>query len=107
MPAYCPPTPSRLFDLIGPERETFLKGRRCENQGLGIAAFAYYRRVVERQKERIFRKVIEVCDKIGASDVKEKLQDAQKKPVHQGCHCSQNWGTVQCHIGCLKMRSNR
>jgi hypothetical protein len=38
-PIYGPPTPSRLISLIGPDREMFLKGRRCENQGLGIGAF--------------------------------------------------------------------
>jgi hypothetical protein len=29
-PAYGPPTPSRLISLLGPGRELFLKGRRCE-----------------------------------------------------------------------------
>ena len=52
-PEYGPPTASRLIKLIGPDRDIFLKGRRCENQGLGIGAFVYYRRVVENQKNRI------------------------------------------------------
>jgi hypothetical protein len=39
-PVYGPPTPTKLITLIGPDREIFLKGRRCENQGLGIGAFA-------------------------------------------------------------------
>lgn len=55
-PAYGPPTPSRLIFLIGPDKEDFLKGRRCENQGLGIGAFAYYRRIVENQKNRISKR---------------------------------------------------
>ena len=42
-PAYGPPVPPRLLKLIGPDREEFLNGRRCENQGLGIGAFIYYR----------------------------------------------------------------
>jgi hypothetical protein len=58
LPEYGPPTPSRLVKLIGPDRELFLKGRRCENQGLGIGAFVYYRRVVENQKNRILDEVI-------------------------------------------------
>jgi hypothetical protein len=49
-PTYGPPTPPRLISLIGPDREVFLRGRRCESQGLGIGAFAYYRRVVEIRK---------------------------------------------------------
>lgn len=52
-PPYGPITPTRLLKLLGDQRETFLSGRRCENQGLGIGAFSYYRRVVEHQKDRI------------------------------------------------------
>jgi hypothetical protein len=44
LPPYGPPTPSRLISLLGSGRELFLKGRRCEIQGLGIGAFVYYRR---------------------------------------------------------------
>jgi len=66
-PAYGPPTPARLITLLGPDRDLFLRGRRCENQGLGIGAFVYYRRVVENQKGRIFDNVIKVAEKIGAS----------------------------------------
>ena len=66
-PSYGPPTPARLIRLFGDERETFLSGRRCENQGLGIGAFVYYRRVVENQKNKILDEVIRVSEKIGAS----------------------------------------
>jgi hypothetical protein len=66
LPVYGPPTPARLVKLIGPDRETFLKGRCCENQGLGIGAFVYYRRVVENQKNRILDEIIKVSEKIGA-----------------------------------------
>jgi hypothetical protein len=67
LPPFGPRTPSRLITLIGPDRETFLKGRRCENQGLGIGAFIYYRRVVENQKNRIVAEIRKVADKLGAS----------------------------------------
>jgi hypothetical protein len=66
LPAYGPPTPPRLVKLIGPDRDTFLKGRRCENQGLGIGAFIYYRRVVENQKNRILKEIVKVSEKLGA-----------------------------------------
>jgi len=46
-----------VITLIGPDREIFLRGRRAENQGLGIGAFAYYRRVVENQKGRIITQI--------------------------------------------------
>ncbi len=64
LPVYGPPTPARLITLIGPDREVFLKGRRCENQGLGIGAFVYYRRVVENQKNRILDEIIKVSKKL-------------------------------------------
>lgn len=72
-PPFGPHTPSRVITLIGAERDYFLKGRRAENQGLGIAAFAYYRRVVENQKARIFEEIIRVAEKVGASS--ETLED--------------------------------
>lgn len=66
LPNFGPPTPAKLIKLIGPDREIFLKGRRCENQGLGIGAFIYYRRVVENQKNRIISEIIKVSEKIGS-----------------------------------------
>jgi hypothetical protein len=66
IPEYGPPTAARLIKLIGPDRELFLKGRRCENQGLGIGAFVYYRRVVEEQRNRILDEVLKVSRKVGA-----------------------------------------
>lgn len=64
VPPFGPPTPARVISLIGSEKEYFLKGRRAENQGLGIAAFAYYRRVIENQKNKIFDEIIRVSEKI-------------------------------------------
>jgi len=53
-----------------------LKGRRSENQGLGIGAFGYYRRVVENQKNRILDEVIKVSEKLGAT--KDLLGELRK-----------------------------
>lgn len=82
LPNFGPPTPSRLIKLIGPDREEFLKGRRCENQGLGVGAFIYYRRVVENQKNRILEEIIKVSEKVGADEskiqiLKEALSESQ------------------------------
>ncbi len=68
VPAFGPPTPSRVISLIGPDRELFLKGRKSENRGLGIGAFVYYRRGVENQKNRILEAIIRVAKKVNASD---------------------------------------
>ncbi len=67
VPAFGPPTPPRLVSLLGDEKDYFFKGRRAENQGLGIAAFAYYRRVIENQKNKILDEIIRVSEKIGVS----------------------------------------
>lgn len=75
-----PPTPPRLIGLVGPDRELFLKGRRCENQGLGIGAFGYYRRVVESQKNRILDEVIKVATRLHMSTQKiQALADAKNQ----------------------------
>ena len=77
LPPFGPLTSPKLITLIGPDRDEFLKGRRCENQGLGVGAFIYYRRVVENQKTRILEEIIRVCEKIGASEDKiGKLKSA-------------------------------
>jgi len=78
LPQYGPPTPARLIKLIGPDREMFLKGRRCENLGLGIGAFVYYRRVVETQKNRILDEILKVSHKIGATPEQLKKLEAAK-----------------------------
>ncbi|MEO8368847.1 MAG: hypothetical protein ABI806_06590 [Candidatus Solibacter sp.] len=67
LPEFGPPTPAKVLKLIGEEKDYYFKGRRSENQGLGIAAFAYYRRVVENQKDRIFAEIIKVAGRLGVS----------------------------------------
>jgi len=59
-PFYGPHIPSKLVSLIGPDRELFLKGIKCESQKLGIAAFSYYRRVIENQKNRLIDNIANV-----------------------------------------------
>ncbi|MEO9167323.1 MAG: hypothetical protein ABI230_02865 [Aestuariivirga sp.] len=67
VPAFGPPTSTKLLRLLGNDKDVFLKGRRSEMQGLGIGAYAYYRRIVESHKDNIFDEIIGVCEKIGAS----------------------------------------
>jgi hypothetical protein len=79
-PNFGPPNSSRLISLIRQDKELFLKGRRSENQGLGIAAFAYYRRVIEDQKVRIFDEVIKVCRRLSAEqEIIDELTLAKNK----------------------------
>jgi hypothetical protein len=65
-PSFGVPVPNKLLRLFGSDRETFLKGRLCENQSLGVGAFAYYRRVVENHKNDLFDEIIRVCETVGA-----------------------------------------
>lgn len=60
--------PSKVISLVGKERDFFLKGRRCENQSLGIGAYAYYRRIVENQKDKLIDEIIKVCKKLGKQE---------------------------------------
>lgn len=59
-----PPTPAKVVRILGVEKDYYFKGRQSENQGLGIASFAYYRRVVENQKNKIFDEIIRTVKKI-------------------------------------------
>lgn len=79
IPAFGPPTPARAFKLIGGERDLFILGRRNENQGMGIGAFVYYRRVIESQKNRIFDELIRVLNKISPGDELIAELEAAKK----------------------------
>lgn len=81
VPGYRPRTPARLISLIGPDRELFIKGLRSENHGLGIGAFSYYRRVVERQKDRIFEQIIKVAEKSSARSASIELLRAAQKEI--------------------------
>ena len=67
-PNFGPPIPTKVFKLIGGERELFIQGNRCENQAMGIGAFVYYRRVIESQKNRIFGEIIRVVEKVSPND---------------------------------------
>lgn len=56
--------PPGVLRLIQPDIVFFRQGLRAENLGLGIGAFGYYRRVVERQKDRLFDRIISVARSI-------------------------------------------
>jgi hypothetical protein len=78
-PRFGSPLSDRLLDLLGDQKAMFLLGRQCENQGLGIGAFSYYRRVVENLKNKLFDRIIEVAEKVdsGAIDLVAALQQAK------------------------------
>ena len=79
-PSFGTLVPNKVLGLFGDEKQNFLKGRQCENQGLGIGAFAYYRRIVEDHKNEIFDEIIKVCETVGASpQLIEEFRNAKKE----------------------------
>ena len=79
-PPFGIPVPNKVLRLFGEDRDNFIKGRQCENQGLGVGAFAYYRRVVENHKNEIFDEIIKVCETVGASkELIEELGSAKNE----------------------------
>ena len=79
-PPFAPRTPPKVMSLVGPDRELFLKGRRAEIEGLGIAAYAYYRRIIEDQKNRLLDEIIRVARHLGRpAEVIRKLETAKSE----------------------------
>lgn len=72
--------PNKLVRLMSDEdRADFLKGFRSETSGLGVGAFTYYRRVLEKNKDRLFEKIIAVARNSGMSESQiAGLEDAHK-----------------------------
>ena len=77
-PIFAPHVPSRVLSMVGKDQESFLKGRRAESLGMGIAAFAYYRRVVENQKARLIDQIATVARRIKADPAIIKLLERSK-----------------------------
>jgi hypothetical protein len=84
-PPFGVPVPKKLLRLFGSDSQNFLKGRQCENQGLGVGAFAYYRRVVENHKNEIFNEISRVCETLKAPrELVEQLRDAKNEVSFAG-----------------------
>ncbi len=78
IPAFGPRVPPRVLELIHPNEAFFEQGLRAESQGLGIGAFAYYRRVVENQKDRLFEAIISAAQQTGVAPERiRKLEEAK------------------------------
>jgi hypothetical protein len=66
----------RLFQS---DAELFKKARSAESLGFGIAAFAYYRRIVENYKNELFDIIIEIAEEEHlASDKLRALREARE-----------------------------
>jgi hypothetical protein len=80
LPPFGVPISNRVLRLFGKDAHLFQKGRQCENLGYGVAAFAYYRRVVENHKNDIFEEIIKVCRTVNAPEsILKELEQAKKE----------------------------
>ena len=80
-PPFGRPIPKRLFQVIGEaNRESFLQARRSIARGLGVGAYAYYRRIVESTKLYLVTSVLAVAERTNAPTAQVALlREAQKE----------------------------
>lgn len=80
MPRFGEPRPDAVTDVLDDEIEFFDRGYRSEREGLGIGAFAYYRRFVESHKDKIIAEIRKVAVAQGLPHaILEALDRAAKK----------------------------
>jgi len=61
-PPFGTPIPSNFYSVIGESnREHFLQARRSIARGLGVGAYAYYRRIIENEKLNLVSAVLKVA----------------------------------------------
>jgi hypothetical protein len=78
-PPFMPPISKRLTRIFKEDKKLFENARSDENQGKGIGAFAYYRRIVENQKNRIIDEIIKVAEREKNNELIEILKNAKEK----------------------------
>lgn len=77
-PPFGPKVSARVISILGENKDLFLMGRRSEVQGLGIGALAYYRKVIDNQKDAIIDEIIRVVRRAGSFESHiEKLKSAK------------------------------
>jgi hypothetical protein len=77
-PPFGPKVSARVISILGENKNLFLMGCRAEIQGLGIGALAYYRKVIEHQKNHFIDEIIRVARRIGSHETQiEKLKSAK------------------------------
>jgi hypothetical protein len=76
-PPFGNPIPKRLFEILGESnRESFLQARRAVARGLGIGAYAYYRRIVENTKFDLVSAILSVAQATNTPPEQLKLLES-------------------------------
>ena len=84
-PPFGPKVSARVISILGESKDLFLMGRRSEIQGLGIGALAYYRKVIENQKDHLIDEIIRVVRRTGSPGPQiEKLKSAKMEDKFKG-----------------------
>lgn len=75
--------PKNIETRLGPSSELYWKALVCRNQGFGVGALAYFRRVVEEKTNELIDVVAELAEAhgIGQADV-EKLRSAKNEKTY-------------------------
>lgn len=69
-PPFSAPISPQITNLLTkPDLEFYRKGARAIDQGLGIGAASYFRRIVESQWERLVRKTREAAEQLEVTDL--------------------------------------
>jgi hypothetical protein len=64
--------------LLGEHRDYFRRGLICESQGYGIAAFAYYRRIVEETIDLLLQEIGDLMTDDEKGEYEEALEKTKK-----------------------------
>ena len=68
-----------IQNLLKEKKEYYKKGLICESQGYGIAAFSYYRRIIESVIEELLNEISELIEDEQQVKYKESLSKIKKK----------------------------
>lgn len=64
--------------ILGKHEGTYKKGLICESQGYGIAAYVYYRRIVETIINELLEGIMDLVSDENKEEYKEALEQVQK-----------------------------
>jgi hypothetical protein len=75
--------PKQIERLLGDDRDYYKKGRICENHGYGVAAFAYYRRIVETMIDELLNRLRDILPEEKKAEFSAALDKAKGSRVAQ------------------------
>ncbi|WP_143043181.1 hypothetical protein [Myxococcus virescens] len=80
-PHWAPKIPNRLLKNLGPSAQLFRRGVACLQEGLGIGASAYFRRVIEEEVKALLDLMEKAANLDGDQAALENLKTARESQV--------------------------